>query len=141
MNAPLGSGHHYVIGDNHDLFAIETSGTKKKITQSSAQTPHIHTNHCLDDEMSKTHTVKKTSTTYDRFGGLEAILRDTKLDSTATIYEALGRVSYAPNPHDLKQVATCGAMVMDIKQGSALACKGPPSEQYFHNTPVTLDVR
>lgn len=140
MEAPLGSGHHYVMADATDLFAIETSGTKKKITQSTSQVPHIHTNHCLDDEMRHTHTVRKTSTTFERFAGLEAILSDTPLNSAGDVYEALGRVSMPMNTQALGQVATCGTMVMDIANRSVLACKGPSSQRYFQNQPISFKV-
>jgi isopenicillin-N N-acyltransferase-like protein len=140
MNAPLGSGHHYVIADQNDLFAIETSGLQKKIIQSSARSPHIHTNHCLDDEMRKTHTVKKTSTTHERFDSLKAIIKDVRLNSPHDIYEAFGRVSLPANPKDLQATATCAAIVMDITHRTALACKGPPSQKMFHNPPIPLSL-
>lgn len=140
MNAPLGSGHHYVIADKKSLYAIETSGTKKKITQSNTHEPHIHTNHCLDAEMRKTHTIRPTSTTFERMAGLERIIAEQPPTTAAQMYEDLGQVSYAPNPNDPRQVATCGAIVMDIARGFALACKGPASEKYFQNTPLRLEL-
>jgi len=140
MNAPLGSGHHYVIADRSNFFAIETSGQKKKITQDAADKSHIHTNHCLDEEMRATHTIRKTSTTLERFEGLEQILKEDMINSAAKMYEELGRVSMPFVPEAPEQVATCGAMIMDLSRSIALACKGPPSEKYFHNTPVSLEL-
>ncbi len=140
LQAPLGSGHHYCIADMHDFFGIETSGTKKKITQEGNHKTHFHTNHCLDEEMKLTHTVKSSSTTYSRYHELENRIPHTPLASAQDIYELLGYVSIAPNPKITNAVATCGALVMDLKAQTALACMGPPSEQIYHNPPLNLSL-
>lgn len=140
MNAELGSGHHYVIADRNDLYAIETSGTQKKITQSNASVPHIHTNHCLDPKMRETHGIRNKSTTFERFRGLEEILTDTQLESTSAMFEAFGRVSLPFDSNDIHKTTTCGSLVMDLRHGAALASKGPPSETFFNNSPLSLQL-
>jgi isopenicillin-N N-acyltransferase like protein len=139
LQASLGSGHHYCVADTHDFFGIETSGTKKKITQRGSNKTHFHTNHCLDAEMQLTHTVKSTSTTYSRYQELEKRLACTLISSINDIYELLGRVSTAPKPRN-HAVATCGALVMDLRKKTALACMGPPSQEIFNNPPLYLSL-
>ncbi len=139
LRAPLGSGHHYCVADTKDFFGIETSGTKKKITQQGSQKTHFHTNHCLDEEMKLTHTVKSTSTTFSRYQELEHRLPHTTLSSAEDIYELLGHVSIAPKP-ETTGTATCGALVMDLKAQTALACMGPPSQNIFNNLPLHLSL-
>jgi isopenicillin-N N-acyltransferase-like protein len=141
MDAPLGSGHHYIVADKHDVFGIETSGTLKKITQSGASEVHMHTNHCLDAHMAKTHAVRPGSTTHLRYAELGKLLSEHVPTSTHELYEALGRVSIPKDPNAPELTATCGALVMNLKTLEALACKGSPSESIFHNPPLTLELR
>ncbi len=140
LQASLGSGHHYCVADKQDFFGIETSGTKKKITQRGSNKTHFHTNHCLDAEMQLTHTVKSTSTTYSRYQELEKRLPHTPISSSNDMYELFGHVSLAPKPELGHSVATCGALVMDLKAQTALACMGPPSQEIFHNPPLHLSL-
>lgn len=135
MNAALGSGHHYIVADEDEIFAISTSGTKKKIMHEDSMSIHFHANHCVDDEMAKTHIVKTQSTTYVRHEKMAIIAKEQKLSTANDVFEALGEVSYAPQENNPTQVGTCGAMVMDIAQRKVLACAGPPSEKIFHNRP------
>lgn len=133
----LGSGHHYLVADQQDAFGIETSGTKKKITQQGGSQIHFHTNHCLDQEMACTATIKSTSTTHARYNTLEQLLKNPPTSAT-DLYETLGHVSIAPTTSDL--TATCGAFVMDLTQKRALTCVGPASQTIFHNPPLCLDM-
>lgn len=126
LSAPLGSGHHYSVGDEHSFFGIETSGTKKKITQAGTDRVHLHTNHCLDDEMVPTARVLATSTTHQRFQSLEEQTAARAPRTAVELYELLARVSAGRDPRDPHGVATCGAFVMDLGARRVLACQGPP---------------
>src|SRR5207244_3698545 len=47
-HSPIGSGHHYLVADRTDAFAIETSGTRRKQildARASAAHQYCHTNH------------------------------------------------------------------------------------------------
>jgi isopenicillin-N N-acyltransferase-like protein len=140
MGAPLGSGHHYTIADEKDFFGVETSGTKKKLTQVGAHQVHFHTNHCLDEEMAQTHTIRPGSTTFERFQELEQIVETGVPQSGQELFESFGRVAIAADPANPKQTATCGAFVMEIAQKRIFACKGPPSKNLFQNPPVVLEL-
>lgn len=137
LNASIGSGHHYVIADSSDLFAISTSGTKKKVITQNSHEIHFHTNHCVDDEMAKTHTVRPTSTTFDRRLTLARLVDEEQFTTGLDVFEAFGQVSSAPHQSPSNVVGTCGAMVMDISQKTVFACAGPPSKKYFDNGPST----
>jgi isopenicillin-N N-acyltransferase-like protein len=125
LGAPLGSGHHYFVADGTDAFGVETSGTKKKVTQSGGDRVHKHTNHCLDPEMADTCRILSTSTTKERLAGLDGIERDGIPDDALGIYRALARVSMARDPRDPHKVATCGAIAMDLARRRALVAQGP----------------
>ncbi len=132
MDAHLGSGHHYTIADTNNMFGIETSGTKKKVTQTGTERIHFHTNHCLDNEMAQTHGIRQGSTTYERYQTLEQILQQNPPHSAQELFESFGAVSVPRNPNIPHQSATCGAMVMDIGHLQVLACKGAPSARFGH---------
>lgn len=141
MKAPLGSGHHYSIADLENFYGVETSGLKKKITQQGNNQIHFHTNHCLDEEMKKTHTTKSTSTTFSRYKKLADKLNSEKeIESAKKMFGLLGHVSMAVNEKNCSAVATCGAFVMDLKSNTALTCKGPPSINAFANPPHLISL-
>ena len=125
-NAPIGSGHHYIVADDKDVFGVETSGTIKKVIQQGSDGVHLHTNHALDADVAKKTRVMPTSTTHARYEKLCA-LKLENIDSAAALYREFGAVSNAQDPEAPHGVATCGAFVMDLRQARALACKGPPT--------------
>lgn len=114
MQAPLGSGHHYSIGDTQDFFGIETSGTKKKLVQSGAKQPHFHTNHCLDAEIGCVSTIRAGSTTLERYAIIEQSLSQSLPNNLQELFDLLGRVSFGPKTTDQHAPATCGLLVMNL---------------------------
>lgn len=126
LSAPLGSGHHYSVVDDHHFFGVETSGTKKKVTQVGLDRVHLHTNHCLDPEMTHTARVLSTSTTHARYASLEEQTAKQAPRSAKELYELLGSVSAGRDAKDAHAVATCGAFVMDVAARRVLACQGVP---------------
>lgn len=125
MNAPLGSGHHYAIGDSKDFFGIETSGTQKKLTHKGTHNPYFHTNHCLDQEIARCSTVRAGSTTYTRYAQAERSLAKHVPENLAELWKVLAEVSLQPGANPASNVATCGAMAMNLTTGDYKACRGP----------------
>jgi len=136
LKAPLGSGHHYVVADERALFGVETSGTKKKVTQVGVDRVHLHTNHCLDAEMQATARILATSTTIERYQGLERLVADGLPDDARGLYASLARVSMARSAANPHAVATCGALVMDIRRRCAFAGVGVP----MAHAPLAFDL-
>ena len=126
MAAPIGSGRHYILADDVDVFGIETSGTKKKIIRDGGRGPYFHTNHCVDDEMIGTCKILPGSTTLQRYATLGELVKKKLPDDLQSVFNALepvGLKQNLTNPHD---VATCGALAMDLTLRNAMACVGIP---------------
>lgn len=136
MRSPIGSGRHYIFADDNDAFAIETSGSRKKLVWSKPSSSSegadgtsswFHTNHCVDDEMKATARILPTSTTLQRFATLKA--RDEAQGAPKTpadLYAAFADVSMPFQADKPDDTATCGAIVMDIRRRQAMACLGEP---------------
>jgi len=131
MKSPIGSGRHYIFADDTEAFAVETSGTKKKLvwhkTSQAGTSSWFHTNHCVDDEMKATARILPTSTTLQRFATLQARDEGPGAPSTpAELYAAFADVSMPYDPARGGDTATCGAIVMDLRRKQAMACLGEP---------------
>ena len=131
MRSPIGSGRHYIFADDTEAFAVETSGTKKKLvwekSSSAGSSSWFHTNHCVDEEMKATARILPTSTTLARFATLQAKSDGPQMPKTpAEMYAAFADVSMAFSPTSPDDTATCGAVVMDIRRRQAMACVGEP---------------
>jgi isopenicillin-N N-acyltransferase-like protein len=133
--APIGSGRHYVVADGRDVFGMETSGTRKKVIfegqgpgASKNGASYFHTNHCVDDEMKATARIMPGSTTLLRYQTLQARADGGRVPRTAReMFDAFADVGLSNDKPDAPDdVATCGAIVMDLKQKTALACQGIP---------------
>jgi hypothetical protein len=113
---------------------METSGTKKKVifTSSTKENPtppgsYFHTNHCVDEEMKPTAKILAGSTTIARYQTLKARTEAGRIPKNAReMFDAFADVSLPPNHAVPDDVATCGALVMDIKRRTVLACQGLP---------------
>ncbi len=132
MGAPLGSGHHYLVADEHHAFGIETSGRKKKIVFEEAAASYVHTNHCLDPEMAGLNRVGPESTTHDRYELLQRGIIDRPVVDRPDLWLRLGSHEGYPRsvcthmatpfrPHAMR---TCGAIVMDLVERDAWAAPG-----------------
>jgi isopenicillin-N N-acyltransferase-like protein len=129
MRSKIGSGRHYIFADDHEAFAIETSGTKKKQVwhRRNEAASWFHTNHCVDDEMKPTTRILPTSTTVARYDTLQKREQTSGAPSTpAALYAAFADVSMPFQPSKPDDVATCGAIVMDIRRRQVMACVGEP---------------
>lgn len=129
MDAPLGSGRHFAVADMNNFFSIEASATKKKIVNDDAEHLYFHTNHCLDEEMRKTHTVSKESTTFSRYQALDETVRLMDLSSPEKVFVAMSEVNLPGDKNIPHHVATCATLIMDIKNRQVLGCQGGPSKE------------
>jgi isopenicillin-N N-acyltransferase-like protein len=129
--SPIGSGHHYFVGDRREAFAIESSGTRRRQVFGGGKS-YLHTNHCLDGEVAARSTVPETSTTHARMRWLEADTARAPIRDLADAWQRLGSEEGWPNsicmnlataeaPH---AVATCGAIAMNVDTGELWAQQG-----------------
>jgi isopenicillin-N N-acyltransferase like protein len=140
--SPIGSGHHYLVADQGLAFALEASGTRRKIvyhaTAALAERPstYVHTNHSLDPDVAARSKVPATSTTYDRMKWLEADLARTPLADLDDAWRRLGSEDGWPRsictnmatPESPHGAATCGAIAMNLDTGELYAQQG-----FIHN--------
>ena len=124
--SPIGSGRHYILADEAEVFGLETSGTKKKLIKDGGRAPYFHTNHCVDAEMKGTCRILPGSTTEQRYATMERMLAGGMPKDRDAIFNALAQVGLKQNPKNPHDVATCGALVMDLSAKDAKACVGIP---------------
>jgi isopenicillin-N N-acyltransferase-like protein len=144
LTAPIGSGHHYVVADRRAAYAIETSGTRRKVifhadvpnagtgAGTIGPSQYCHTNHCLDPEIAAVSVVSPTSTTLERLSWLERSLAARPIADLADVWTRMGsqdgwpqsictNMSTPDNPHG---TATCGAIAMNLDTGDVWAQAG-----------------
>jgi isopenicillin-N N-acyltransferase-like protein len=130
LGSPVGSGHHYMMADQKDAFAIETSGVLRR--QLPTGRAYCHTNHCLDPEVAAVSSITPTSTTRERMTWLEASLGARPIADLADVWTRMGsqegwpksvntNLSTPENPHG---TATCGAVAMNVDTGEMWAQAG-----------------
>lgn len=125
-SASIGSGRHYIVADDKDVFGIETSGAKKKVIRDGGATPYFHTNHCVDDEMTATCRILPGSTTVQRYATLSDMVKLPLPDDMYGVFHALAQVGLPQNPASPHDVATCGGLAMDLSARNVIACVGIP---------------
>lgn len=133
--SPIGSGHHYFVADRQSAFAIEASGTRRKIVFSGGAT-YCHTNHSFDADVAARSKVPASSTTYDRMKWLEADLGRAPLADLDDAWRRLGSEDGWPRsvctnmatPESPHGAATCGAIAANLDTGELYAQQG-----FIHN--------
>lgn len=133
--SPIGSGHHYFVADRSNAFAIETSGTRRKMVFAGGRT-YCHTNHCFDTEIAMRSKVPTTSTTHDRLKWLETDLARAPVRDLDDAWRRLGSVDGWPRsictnmstPESPHGAATCGGIAMNLDSGELWAQQG-----FIHN--------
>jgi isopenicillin-N N-acyltransferase-like protein len=131
----FGSGHHYMVTDGREAFALETSGQRAAILAQGVAAPILHTNHCLLDELRAVERVPAASTTYLRMDHLTrrvALLQGrpataTRLAALLSDHEGYplslcAHASAASGDDDASD--TCAAVVFDSAQRQILAVAG-----------------
>ncbi len=136
LAAPIGSGHHYLVADRDDAFAIETSGVLRKVmfraTAAAPSASYCHTNHCLDPEVAAVSAISPTSTTRERLAWLDASLAGAPLRDLEDVWTRLGSTEGWPKsvctnmstPEHPHGTATCGAIAMNLDSGELWAQGG-----------------
>jgi isopenicillin-N N-acyltransferase-like protein len=134
LAAPIGSGHHYLVGDAAAVYGIETSGQLREVVFAGERDLYVHTNHCLLESVGGRSRVPAGSTTYER---LERASKDAVAQPIASVEDAFLRLgsedgwpasvctnmSSPERPHG---AATCAGVAFDMEQRLALACAGFP---------------
>jgi isopenicillin-N N-acyltransferase-like protein len=123
MQSPIGSGHHYIVSDKRHAYAIEASGTRRKLLDVVG--PYCHTNHALDKEIEAVSKVPPTSSTFDRQAWIEKDFQRAPLADLKDAWERLGSEDGWPRsvctnmatPEAPHGVATCGAIAMNLSTG------------------------
>jgi isopenicillin-N N-acyltransferase-like protein len=118
-DAPLGAGHHYITADGAgDAFGVETSGQRKRLLYAGEDPTHLHTNHCLSDEIGEVSWVTPGSSTYRRFDAAAASLSAAAVRDADDLWSRLTSpgvyLDAAPDSADPHAIATCGTIVMDL---------------------------
>lgn len=134
-NSPIGSGHHYFVGDAHVAYALEASGTRRKLVFDGGRS-YCHTNHCIDPDIEARSKVPASSTTYDRMKWLEVDLARAPIADLADAWGRLGSEDGWPRsictnmatPESPHGAATCGAIAMNLSTGELWAQQG-----FIHN--------
>lgn len=138
LHAPIGSGRHYIVADDSELYGIETSGTKKKVIRQGGTGPYFHTNHCVDDEMINTCRILPGSTTLQRYATLGELVKKRQPTDMKSVFDALEPVGLPHNKNNVHDVATCGAIVMDLRARNVMACTGIPT---VDSDAIVIEVR
>lgn len=130
--SPIGSGHHYFIADRKEAFAIEASGTRRRVVFAGERAMFCHTNHCVDGQIAERSRVPETSTTYERMKWLENDLGREPLRDLDDAWRRLGSEDGWPRsvctnmatPEAPHGTATCGAVAMNLDTGEWWAQQG-----------------
>jgi isopenicillin-N N-acyltransferase-like protein len=133
--SPIGSGHHYFVADRHEAFALEASGTRRKLVFAGGGT-YCHTNHSIDADVAARSKVPATSSTFDRMTWLEHDLARESVADLADAWRRLGSEDGWPRsictnqatPEAPHGVATCGAIAMNLDSGELWVQQG-----FIHN--------
>jgi isopenicillin-N N-acyltransferase like protein len=141
LNAPLGSGHHYLVADAGSAFAIEASGTRKKVIYRGEPPQYAHTNHCVDVEVGQGCWVPQASTSYPRYELLTRSLAQRPIAGARDAWERLGSREGYPNsictnratPQNPHGTATCATLVMNLDRRELHAHDG-----FCHNVEPDL---
>lgn len=137
LEAPVGSGHHYLLVDHNSSRGWETSGVGEALVYDGTTSPYIHTNHCLDSRLSGLSQISPTSTTHDRFAQADQLLGQNPEPVAMELWQMMAcRVNFPnslftdrttrENPHG---VATCARVLMDIKRGEVWGRAGKSLDQ------------
>jgi isopenicillin-N N-acyltransferase-like protein len=131
LEAPLGSGHHYLVASRRAAFGIETSGTHRKVVFEGGE-PYVHTNHCVDDEVASCTVVGPESTTHERSERLTRGLEQGSIADRDDLWRRLGShdgypksvCTHLAGPQRPHAMATCGAIAMDLDAADAWVARG-----------------
>jgi isopenicillin-N N-acyltransferase-like protein len=136
-DAPVSSGHHYLICDRQSSVGWETSGSGQSLVYDGHSSPYVHTNHCLDEYFRSLSRISPTSTTQERFDQAERLLSVEPAPTAERLWDMMAcrdnfpsslftDRSTAENPHG---VATCARVLMDCSKGEIWARAAKDEDQ------------
>lgn len=147
MDAPMSSGHHYIVASAERAYGVETSGRRKSVvfeSDWSGPESYVHTNHCLGPEVAEVSSIAPTSTSLERYDWLRASIDRKPLESARDLWARLGSheghprsvCTHLANEEDPHAMLTCGAVLMDLSAKRIWAAPGcihgvEPSEFVF----------
>ncbi len=135
-NAPLGSGHHYLVADREVGLGIETSGRRfeiwRELDMKTVGASFHHENHCLGREVGEVSAISPVSTTLERFERLERSIAARAIEGRADLWARLGshegyprsvctHLSSESAPHAMQ---TCAGIVMNLSERRIWAAPG-----------------
>lgn len=131
MATRLSSGHHYMMGDGHTFFGVETSGKLKIVTQVGARAAHLHTNHCFDPVLRRHERVPAVSTTFRRLELASTLYVQQRPSDLAGVWNLLASHDGYPNSlcshidaGDPSAAKTCGLMALQLATGEVWSTRG-----------------
>lgn len=128
QQAPLGSGHHYLVADARRAIGIETSGLLSdawmELDMTHAGVAFHHENHCLGSRVGAVSSISPISTTLERHAWIEESLRKAPILDRADLWARLGshdgyprsictHLASAEHPHAMQ---TCAGIVMNLTE-------------------------
>lgn len=132
LQCRTGSGHHYLVADAHEVFSVETSGSKNKLVFSGEADHYVHSNHCLDSEIAACSRVPAQSTTYDRYEAMVADIAKVPILDVDDLWTRLGSHEGYPRsvctnmstPETPHAAATCAGIAIDLCANKILVVGG-----------------
>jgi isopenicillin-N N-acyltransferase like protein len=121
VDAPIGSGRHFLVADREEAYGVEVSGSRRAVVFSADRGHYyVHTNHALDPEIAARTELAPGATTVDRFRYLDARLDSRLPADEGELWQLLGSEEGYPRsvcsnqatPEDPHGAATCGGLVM-----------------------------
>jgi isopenicillin-N N-acyltransferase-like protein len=122
IEAPNGSGRHFLVADSREVFGVEVSGSRAAVVFVGQDRHYVHTNHALDPEIAARTPTAPGATTHDRFRYLDSRLDHSLPAGPAELWELLGSEEGYPRsvcsnlatPEDPHGPATCAGLVMRL---------------------------
>jgi isopenicillin-N N-acyltransferase-like protein len=132
LEAPFGSGRHFLLADREEAYGIEASGTRRAVAFGGEARDYVHTNHCVDPVVGACTKVAAGATTFERYKFLREALDRAPIESAAQLWTLLGSTDGYPRsvcsnqatPESPHGAATCAGLVMTPASGEILACAG-----------------
>ncbi len=137
MDAPLSSGHNYLIADESAVYNVETTGGQKRVTarrtgaSAAGEGVIFHTNHYLDpDLVALQKPLHPATTTHERYDALCRLLASAP-ESLEELKAVLGSHDGYPRSvcshvggDEPSASKTCGGVICDLKGRRMLAQSG-----------------
>lgn len=132
LDTQVGSGHHYMVADARDAFAVETSGVLRELTFSNEGDRYHHTNHCVNAAVASVSRTGESSTTQERYDALTRFFAGPELPRMDELWRVLGsheghprgictHMATAEKPNAMR---TCAGLLMDLGRKELWAKQG-----------------